>query len=58
MKGEDVIKILGTLMDYGQLTHDLRNSVMEKLRNDPAYLNYEELAELSIIFANKFDKVH
>jgi len=53
---EDFPKIIDTLMEYRQMNHDLKQTMMDYLKENMHHFSYNTLAELCVIFAMKMDK--
>lgn len=47
---------MNTLLDHKQMSHNLKQSMMEYMQDNVHHMSYQTLAELAVIFATKFDQ--
>ena len=52
---EDFPKILTTMLDHKQFSHDLKQSMMDYLKENIHYFNYQILSDLAVIYASRMD---
>ena len=52
---EDFPKIITTMLDHKQFSHDLKQATMDYLKENVHYFNYYILSELAVIYAARMD---
>ena len=55
LQPEDFPKILNTLLDYKQMSHELKQGVIDYLQENASSFSYPILSELAVIYASKMD---
>ena len=52
---EDFPKIINTLMDHRQMSHDLKQTMVDYIKENVHHFSYDTLSELAVLFASKMD---
>jgi hypothetical protein len=52
---EDFPKIFNTLLDHKQMSHELKQTTIDYIKENEHYFSYKILAELAVIYASKMD---